>query len=104
MIRATQIQPDAASRQRSKCAAARVEHCLEHAPYDELHAITCRFDDGVATLRGRVPSYFLKQIAQSIVTRQPGVERVVNRIEVTSAPAATSVVGDHSDAESVPST
>jgi hypothetical protein len=36
----------------------------------------------VLVLRGRAPSYFLKQIAQSAVVGIDGVRRIVNRIEV----------------------
>jgi BON domain-containing protein len=55
---------------------------LQHHSYAALHRISCEFHDGVLVLRGRLASYYLKQIAQSLVTRVDGVEHVDNRIEV----------------------
>lgn len=50
-----------------------------------LRHIHCDFEDGVATLRGRVPSYYLKQVAQSLVSTVDGVERVENEVEVAQS-------------------
>jgi osmotically-inducible protein OsmY len=36
----------------------------------------------VLTLRGQVSSFYLKQVAQTVVRKLPGVEECVNRIEV----------------------
>ena len=60
---------------------------LQHHSYAALHRISCEFHDGVLVLRGRLASYYLKQIAQSAVTRVEGVQRVDNHIEVVR-PAA----------------
>jgi osmotically-inducible protein OsmY len=56
---------------------------LRQSPYFELHDVSCEFSGGVLTLRGRVPSYHLKQIAQASVADVPGVVEVHNRVEVT---------------------
>jgi hypothetical protein len=37
----------------------------------------------VLTLRGHLPSYYLKQLAQEAVADTPGVGRVENQIDVT---------------------
>lgn len=37
---------------------------LRHSPYRSLQHVDCRFENGRLTLRGRVESYFLKQVAQ----------------------------------------
>jgi osmotically-inducible protein OsmY len=58
---------------------------FEQSPYRELHDIACEFQDGVMTLRGRVPSCFLKQIAQSTVFSMERVEVIDNRLEVAEA-------------------
>jgi len=55
---------------------------LRESPYFFLKRLSCQFDDGVLTLRGRVPYVQLKQFAESIVSRVEGVEEVVNRVEV----------------------
>ena len=64
-----------------------VEHAARQAlrasPYGELHGTTCEACDGVLVLRGRVSSFYLKQIAQVITRQLPGVMRLENRLEVT---------------------
>lgn len=55
---------------------------LRESPYFFLRSLTCQFDGGVVTLRGRVPYGQLKQFAEAIVCRVEGVEQVVNRVEV----------------------
>jgi osmotically-inducible protein OsmY len=54
-------------------------HVSQHAA---LRNVTCRIDDDTVVLYGRVPSYYLKQLAQVKATTVPGVECVDNRIEV----------------------
>ncbi len=44
--------------------------------------IVCEFLAGALVLRGRVPTYYLKQIAQHAVGHLDGVERIDNQIEV----------------------
>jgi hypothetical protein len=57
--------------------------CLGESAYPALRCVTCRFDDGVLTMRGSVVSYFLKQMAQTAVIGLAGVERVDNCIDVS---------------------
>ncbi len=59
---------------------------LQESPYRELWDVACEFREGVLTLRGRVPSFFLKQIAQSIVFVMERVEEINNRLEVIAFP------------------
>lgn len=58
---------------------------LRRSSYFELHNVSCDYSGGVLTLRGHVPTYHLKQIAQASVADVPGVVEVHNRVEVTSA-------------------
>ncbi len=58
---------------------------LQGQPYRVLKNVSCEYRDGTLTLRGRLPSYFLKQMAQAAVARVAGVERIVNHIEVATA-------------------
>ena len=45
--------------------------------------VKCNADgDGTVVLRGRVPSFYLKQLAQEIVRKADGVFSVVNELEV----------------------
>jgi osmotically-inducible protein OsmY len=50
-----------------------------------VRAVSCDYDQGVLVLRGRVPSYYCKQLAQETVAHVPGVTEVANAIEVESA-------------------
>ncbi len=54
-------------------------HFTQHAA---LRCVTYSIDGDTVVLFGRVPSYYLKQLAQVKVTCVPGIERVDNRIEV----------------------
>jgi hypothetical protein len=66
--------------------AAIAQRMLRQSAYFELHDVSCDFVGGILTLRGRVPSYHLKQVAQASVAAVPGVIEVHNRVEVI-APA-----------------
>ena len=59
-----------------------VERRLRESSYYYLRSIRCAFEAGVITLRGRVPTFYLKQTVQAIVEKIEGVEQVVNLVEV----------------------
>ena len=61
------------------------EHCLRNNSYLALKNVSCEYNEGVLTLRGCLPTYYLKQIAQTAVARVAGVERVNNEIEVITS-------------------
>lgn len=65
---------------------------LRRSGYLALSEISCDARGGVVYLRGRLPSYYLKQVAQAVAAEVVGVRRVVNRIEVI-APAPPAPVG-----------
>ena len=56
--------------------------CLCKRPYHDVRRVTCEYDHGVLFLRGRLPSFHQKQLAQEAVARVKGVIQVVNQIEV----------------------
>jgi osmotically-inducible protein OsmY len=58
------------------------EQRLRKSPYFFLKKLRCDFNDGVLTLRGHVPQAQLKPIAEQIVSRVEGVEKIVNRVEI----------------------
>jgi osmotically-inducible protein OsmY len=65
---------------------------LRESPYFFLKSLNCHFDNGVLTLRGRVPLGQLKLFAESIVSRVDGVLEVINRIEVFDPVRGSTVV------------
>ncbi len=58
------------------------ERCLRRNPYLALRNVSCDCRDGVLVLRGCLPSYYLKQLAQEAVARLEGVGAVDNQIQV----------------------
>ena len=65
---------------------AEAESRLRKSGYYELHLVLCEFHEGVLTLRGRVSSFYLKQVAQELIRRMDGAEEVNNRLEVVAPP------------------
>lgn len=49
-----------------------------------LKQVSCEEHEGAVVLRGRVPTFYLKQLAQVLAAQAPGVEELINRIEVAS--------------------
>ena len=58
------------------------EGCLRRNPYRTLKNVACDCRDGVLVLRGCLPSYYLKQVAQEVVARLEGVQAIDNQIQV----------------------
>lgn len=72
---------------RGKPAPARVVDLVQRRlrsdpAYLALKNISCEYHDGMLTLCGSLPSYYLKQMAQVVVGEVEGVRQVDNRIEV----------------------
>lgn len=59
---------------------------LENSPYRSLRDLSCRCDQGVLYIQGRVSSYYEKQLAQEAVAGLLGAVRVVNEICVAADP------------------
>lgn len=57
---------------------------LRDSAYPDLRQVECECDKGVLVLRGRVSSYFHKQLAQEAVHGLRGNGGFVNRIEVVA--------------------
>ncbi len=62
--------------------AAIVERALCSAGHAPLRAVEVWGDEGVVVLKGQVPSYYLKVLAQATALAVPGVDRVRNDLEV----------------------
>jgi hypothetical protein len=62
---------------------ALAERALRSGPYRALKKLSCDYQDGVLVLRGCLPTYYLKQVAQEVVAQQvKGVARLDNQIQV----------------------
>ncbi len=57
--------------------------CLRGSPYLPLHAVECEYRWGVLILKGQLPTFYYKQLAQETVSRVQGVAEIVNAIEVS---------------------
>ncbi len=55
---------------------------LRQSSHSELRHVRCEFHEGALVLRGRVSSFYLKQLAQTLAAAVPGVQEIVNRIDV----------------------
>ncbi|MFO1094379.1 MAG: BON domain-containing protein [Planctomycetaceae bacterium] len=55
---------------------------LELAPQLMQHPIEWLVDGDTFVIRGHVASYYQKQLAQIVARRLPGIQRVVNELEV----------------------
>lgn len=65
--------------QAAACAA------LRQAPYESVRRVDCEVCDGAIVLRGNVGSFYLKQVAQTVVARRlNGAALIVNRLEVST--------------------
>lgn len=67
---------------RDRETAQAVRARLSESGYYYLRTLHCRCHEGKLALRGRLPTYYLKQVAQSLAARVPGVESIVDEIEI----------------------
>lgn len=63
---------------------------LRTSTYIALRDVRCFRDGGVVVLCGRVPTFFLKQLAQEIVRHTDGDCRIINELEVDGQLAGSS--------------
>ena len=68
-----------------------IEDRLWRSGYLALRNVSCLAQDDEVHLLGRVPSYFLKQIAQEIAGGVEGVRQVINRIDVLCLSRSTTL-------------
>ena len=61
------------------------EAVLRSSSYLALRRLSCDYHEGVLTIRGRVPTFYLKQVAQSLLGKLEGVEEINNLVEVRNA-------------------
>jgi osmotically-inducible protein OsmY len=66
----------------NEAVAAAAQQQLTESSYAALWAVLCEYHDGVFVLRGTVPSFHMKQLAQELVRMCDGVSVIVNDLEV----------------------
>jgi osmotically-inducible protein OsmY len=59
---------------------------LDQTGQSWLRRVVVSAEDGAIVLRGRVPSFYLKQTAQTIVLAIPGVTGLRNELQVRGEP------------------
>jgi osmotically-inducible protein OsmY len=59
---------------------------LRKSGYRQLHLISCEFHGSVLTLRGRVSTFHMKQVAQTLIRGMKGVAEINNQLEVVAPP------------------
>jgi osmotically-inducible protein OsmY len=57
---------------------------LNSTGYRSLSLVRCQFHNGTLTLKGEVPSYYHKQIAQEAIRKIGNVTAIENKIDVWS--------------------
>jgi hypothetical protein len=55
---------------------------LQNSPYPAVRSILCEWDQGILFLRGKLSSFYHKQVAQETVSRIKGETPLVNEIQV----------------------
>lgn len=61
---------------------AALQNQIERSPYWSIRQLRCEWDQQRVVLRGTVPSYYIKQLAQSLAGKVIGVGRIHLEIEV----------------------
>lgn len=59
-----------------------IRDALSHSGYRELRSLDLESDGKAITISGRVPTYYLKQLVQSIALAAPGIRQVNNDVRV----------------------
>lgn len=83
---ATPTMERSSSHELAKAAKKRLKSTF----YPSIRKLNCDCDDrGVLYLRGRLSSYYHKQLAQEAVSGLPGIVEIVNQAEVVDGAFAT---------------
>lgn len=59
-----------------------VYQALHDSGYVQLHALEVYCDNGRVTLQGRLPTYYLKQVAQTAIRLVDGILDIDNDVKV----------------------
>jgi hypothetical protein len=61
---------------------ATTRHRLANCPYSSLRKLRCEYHNGVLYIRGQVPSFYLKQVVDNLVSVAKEFCSVRNEVEV----------------------
>jgi hypothetical protein len=70
----------------------RVSSALRHSPHLAGHHLRTKTRDGHVVLHGAVSTFYQKQMAQEVIRRVDGVQRIANEIVVVGEPYSASLV------------
>jgi osmotically-inducible protein OsmY len=85
-------RPTIAATTHTDLSGAARNHLEAHPHFrGRLTDVVIMHEGKTVTLRGRLPSFYLKQLVQEAVRHVPGVQRVRNMIDVVSADGVSSV-------------
>ena len=56
--------------------------------------VSFHYADGILAMRGRLPSFYMKQVLQTLLQDLDGVERIDNQTDVVNAAGLSSVRSD----------
>ena len=76
--------PSTAPTRPSSPAAIDLQERLQDSPYWSVRQLVCYTSEDCVIVRGTVPSYYLKQVAQSLAMRIVGLGQVRSDIQVQS--------------------
>jgi osmotically-inducible protein OsmY len=80
MIR--QMLTEERGRGRSRAVTEAARNRLKESPHWAIRSLTCECYDGVLFLRGHLPCFYQKQLAQEAVGKLEGVLQVINETVV----------------------
>jgi hypothetical protein len=72
---------------------------LQSSGYTALRRLRCEVTDAVVIVHGVLPSYFLKQMAQTIIQRLEGIQSVMNLVEVREPASSPCCENEHETSE-----
>ena len=73
----------------------RIRQRLADCPYAfQFSRIAWRYDDGRLVLTGRLPTFYMKQVLQTMLRDIDGVDQVVNEVDVVCSHGLSSVRKD----------
>lgn len=86
MIPATTYAPPTVDSPRAMTRDERLQNSviseLHASAYRPIQTIECHVHEDLVILSGRVPSFYIKQVAQTVVMKIAGVKSIENRLRV----------------------
>jgi osmotically-inducible protein OsmY len=81
----TYAEREATSDLDAHCLVHQIEGRLHGSQYSSVRTVSCLYRQGKLVLRGRVPTFYAKQLVHSVVRSICQVEEIVDQIEVAVA-------------------